>query len=117
MKTGFYNTENLSEDKQKQLMKDAIPLSFKVEVQSKYSERNKWRNIEPGISIEEALVLCHSLKMVNRTIQGPSFGDTYQGEISLITISWKKKGWLLLYCFMSIPNLEILAKKYKLKME
>ena len=116
IKTGFYNTEILSTFQQKQLMRDAIMLAFNVKVQSKYSERNDWRDVEPSVSIKEALNTCDSLKMINRTIQYLSNDDTHQGELSLITTSWKKQGWLLLYCFVTIPNLEILANKYKLTM-
>lgn len=116
MKTGFYNTEVLSITQQKELMKEAIFLSFQTEVQSKYSERNNWRGIEPKVSVNEALSVCDDLKMVNRTIQHPNNDDTHQGELSLITTSWKEPGWLLLYCHLSLPNLEILAKKYNLKM-
>ena len=116
MKTGFYNTDILSKEESKQLMKDALLLSYRVEVQSKYSERNKWRDIEPSISIEEALEIAHDLKMVNRQIQHPIEDDTCQGEITFMTISWNKEGWLLLYCFMQLDNLEKLAKKYNLEM-
>lgn len=119
--TGFYNVDILSEDQQKKLMEDAMYLSFKIEVNSKYSNRNNWRDIEPSISIKEALDICSSLKMVDRSIQRPENDDTLQGEISLVNISWGKqynnKGWLLLYCYLSRSNLQLLARKYNLEMQ
>ena len=117
MKTGFYNTDSLSEEQQESLVEDAILLSWKTEVQSKYSKRNKWRGDEPSMSIKEAMGICSSLKVVDRTIQHPEMEDTNQGEISLISISWQGEGWLLLYCFLSLPNLKKLTTKYNLKME
>lgn len=125
MKTGFYNTETLSKAQQKKFMKEAIFLSYKVLVESKYV-REPHRTEEPDITIDEALKLCDQLKAVNRTIQ---FGDLEPyGECSLITTSFRhpkytydenypNMGWLLLYCYMSIENLEKLTQKYNLIMK
>ena len=123
MKTGFYNTEILSKAQQKKLMKEAIFLSTNVEVQSKYVREGN-RTHEPDVTIEEALNICHTLKMVDRSIQACS-ADQRLGELSLISTSFKhptiiseySAGWLLLYCFMSLPNLQKLAKKYNLIMQ
>jgi len=119
--TGFYNTEILTKTKQKAFMEEAIFLSYKTIVESKYV-RESSRTTEPDISIKKALKICHSLKAVDRSIQ---FGmlEPY-GEVSLITTYFKHptikdtiyndKGWLLLYCYLTIENLDKLAKKYNL---
>lgn len=125
-KTGFYNTEKLTKNQQKQLMREAIFLSYDTHVESKYI-RNDHRTIEPNVSIKEALTLCSSLKIVDRSIQGTSM-DQRIGEISLINTSFNhpkytydknypEHGWLLLYCFMNLDNLKKLVEKYKLKMK
>jgi hypothetical protein len=118
--TGFYNTEILTKAKQKSFMKEAIFLSYKTLVESKYIREGS-RTEEPFITVAEAMKICHSLKAVDRTIQ---FGklEPY-GEVSLITTSFEHpvfkssiygKGWLLLYCYLSVDNLDKLAKKYNL---
>lgn len=124
--TGFYNTHILTKNQQKKLMKEAIFLSYDTHVESKYVREGR-RTIEPDITIKEALELCTDLKMVDRSIQACSIDDR-NGELSLITTSfyhpnhtydknYPTSGWLLLYCFMSLENLQKLAKKYKLTME
>ena len=126
IKSGFYNTHTLTKKQQKQLMEEAIFLSYDTHVESKYVRKNQ-RTFEPDVTINEALKLCTTLKMVDRSIQACSMDDR-KGELSLINTSFNHphysynknypaSGWLLLYCFMSLENLKKLAKKYKLIME
>ena len=51
--TGFYDTNSLTLFKQRKLMKEAIPLSYNVIVESKYI-RESARTIEPGIPLPMA---------------------------------------------------------------
>lgn len=123
MKTGFYNTSKLTKKDTSNIMKEAIMLSYKVIIESKYVD-SSYRNIESTVTISEALKLCNDIKIVDRSIQhGNILGD--YGEISITNTNWKHnrvssfdtEGWLFLYCYLSIPNLQKLTEKYSLKME
>ena len=81
IKTGWYNTIELSLEQQKVFFKDAIPLCYDVHVESKYVRASN-RTLEPDVSIEEALERVKELKIADRSVHHGN--STPYGEISMI---------------------------------
>ena len=126
MTNGLYDTSNINtSDKIRSFIDSAIKFSYQVNCQSKYKDDVMHRDIEKNSSVEEYLddLLSSKDMRLNCVDRFASHGGQIKdcdGEIVMHSTSNPKTGrtyWRLLYCHMSLENLQKLVSAWDLKLK
>lgn len=120
MQTGFYNISTLDKEQLKAFYMEALMLSHYVVLESKYTQNNKWRGRDSKYTIQQYLDMVdtenHNV-CVDRSIQNPGMPDTNHADIGFKLDSKYDKDWHQITMYVSLPNMEYLAKTFNLIMQ
>lgn len=117
MTNGFYDLSSLKSRKAKaDFLKDAMLYSYQTNVQTKYKV-NSHRTVNNESSVNDFLTNNKKLDLhcVNRDLYYKGVIKDVAGEVTAINDD--SGYWDMMYCYMSIENLNKLIKKYKLKLK
>ena len=114
MTNGFYDLSQLKSRRAKaDFLKDALLHSYQTNIQTKYKVASH-RTINNESSVNEFLANKQKLKLncVDRDLYYKGVIRGTDGEVTAVNDDWD-----MLYCYMSLENLNKLVKKYKLKLK
>lgn len=126
MVNGFYDMSGVNTPaKIRKFIARAIMLSYAVRCESKYKNDVMGRELETCSSVEEYLNDIMSSKnmrldCIDRFIYDKGCFSDSAGEVTIHSTFNKKNGrnyWRLLYCLMSLENLNKLVTEYNLKLK
>lgn len=113
MKSGFYNLEDLSGEKLKELFMECLFQSHHTVCESKYI-RDSYRTMEDQFSIKEMLDVvstkCHNV-FVDRSVQHKGINDVGEAGFKI-----EHKDWYQISFFIRLDRFSIIAEKFKLTM-
>jgi len=126
MNNGFYNSKYLDIDTKQLIIQDAIFLSSCIRCEVKYKDGNIYRIVDKEASIQEfikdlSISADNVLDIIDRNMynDGKIKDEINHGEVcwhSSFNKSNNRDYWMLLYCDMSLSNLNILVNKYNLEL-
>jgi hypothetical protein len=117
MVNGFYDTSEITKSKRSMTLffKYVMMLSHTMTVETKYNKDNvhySHREHNRRYTPERIIDIGGTLDVIDRNIYNQGQIKDAEGEICLHTNNWE-----MLYCFLTLDNLQNVITKYNLKLK